>query len=125
MRAIAICASGDLLVFPEDADGRLVPNPGAVPVVDAGSGHVSLDQRESCSSEQSAADDQLVPWAQPAALDASLDGDDDVLRAAVGLQHYVHGCLPGADSAHDFAMAERKVGCLTHDVLRRTAVIPI
>ena len=101
---MTFCGRGDLLVFPEDADGRVLPKPRSR-LGDDPSGHIS-GQPEG-SAEQ---DEQLVPWRQPAALDADLDPEAPNPPAAAGPQQYVHGCLLCADSAHDFAMAERKVG---------------
>jgi len=106
VRAMTICAGGSLLVFPEDADGRILPKAGSAQA-DNPSGRVPTDEPD--SSAEQPADEHLVPWLQPAALDAELDPMLPNPPAAVGPQQYVHGCLPCADSAHDFAMAERKV----------------
>ena len=108
VRAIMICAGGDLLVFPEDADGRILPIPAATPAADDADSEWVLPDRPDSGAAQSS-DERLVPWAQPAALDSELDPVPN--PAPVGPQQYVHGCLPCADSAHDFAVAERKV-CL-------------
>ena len=105
MRAMTVCGCGNLLVFPEDADGRILPRPGSALDGDQARS-VRVEPLEG-SAEQTA-DEHLVPWLQPAALDAELDPVPDP-QAAVGPQQYVHGCLPCADSAHDFAVAERKV----------------
>ena len=106
MRAMTICAGGNLLVFPEDADGRILPKAGPAPA-DDWSGRIPTGEPD--NSAEQPADERLVPWLQPAALDAELDPIVPNPSAAVGPQQYVHGCLPCADSAHDFAMADRKV----------------
>jgi len=105
VRAMTICAGGNLLIFPEDADGRILPKAGSG-LTDEPSGRVAADEPD--HSAEQPADEHLVPWLQPAALDAELDPEEANPPAAVGPQQYVHGCLPCADSAHDFAMAERK-----------------